>query len=455
MGVDSPDPQRHSIRTASALFVGAGLISLCNSLLGTMPQVDVGLLRLNSLVAIALGIVVLALPWHRWPSRAPFVLCVVGLVLLVGADRLHHYSRTDEALVVYPVFFVMVCAWAGLSQSRGVPLMLAPLLGAGLATMLVDGGHGQAALAAAVVTIPAAALLGEVVAWAIAQLQRAAERDGRRRAALDALVVGTTKLQHAVMPHEARQIVCDCAREAFDASHVTFTDESRHEVCYDAPTRTLTVPLRGQTGVLGTLRAEVTFERADSFLLDLARLFGGQVGTRLEQLRVIESLSGAATTDVLTGVGNRRRAEQLLARLEPGDLVVLLDLDNFKAVNDEDGHQAGDALLATLGEFLRMHLRPGDEVARYGGDELIIVVHRANDFTVSSLAPRLVAGWRERRPRTTFSLGVAVRHDDEPSDHTLRRADMALYRAKSGGRDRWCVAEEPWRAQAALSAHHG
>ena len=90
-----------------------------------------------------------------------------------------------------------------------------------------------------------------------------------------------------------------------------------------------------------------------------------------------DELIRAAATDPLTGLASRGELVRLLGLVEEGDAVVLLDLDEFKALNDVRGHQAGDDALAALGTIVREVLRSGDVAIRYGGDEILLVLTRA------------------------------------------------------------------------------
>jgi diguanylate cyclase (GGDEF)-like protein len=202
---------------------------------------------------------------------------------------------------------------------------------------------------------------------------------------------------------------------------------------------TLVVPLRGSSGVLGAVAVGYRAGEldGDAFLLHAAQLFGAQAGLALEQQRVIDELTTAAMQDALTGVGNRRRAATLLEDLLPGDAVVLIDLDHFKLVNDTAGHAAGDRVLVLLGRYLREAARDADAVARYGGEEFLVVLRRAG-LSGPGAVSRLLEGWRELNPITTFSAGVAIHQDGRSPAATLGRADAALYRAKGAGRDRVC-----------------
>ncbi len=110
------------------------------------------------------------------------------------------------------------------------------------------------------------------------------------------------------------------------------------------------------------------------YTADLATAFATQVALAFERLWVTESLIDASLQDELTGLGNRRGASAALSRVAPGDAIVMLDLDNFKRVNDEFGHAAGDDVLRRLGAFLREMVREGDACARYGGEEFVLVL---------------------------------------------------------------------------------
>jgi diguanylate cyclase (GGDEF)-like protein len=159
--------------------------------------------------------------------------------------------------------------------------------------------------------------------------------------------------------------------------------------------------------------------------------------TRAESDRRAAMLGALAERDELTGLGNRRHATALLATLQPGDALLMIDLDHFKSVNDHSGHTAGDEVLRELGAYLRGALRDADLVARYGGEEFLVVFRDAGDGA-AVIAGRLLQGWRARRPRTTWSGGLARHEEATTSAVTLSRADLALYEAKRRGRNTVC-----------------
>jgi len=187
---------------------------------------------------------------------------------------------------------------------------------------------------------------------------------------------------------------------------------------------------------------------------DLQRL----VAIRTSELAAAYAkIEEASLTDPLTGLRNRRYLEQTigadlqLAARGHGDLVVLLvDLDHFKQVNDTYGHAAGDAVLVQLAELLRRTFRASDHVVRWGGEEFLIVVRFVDRMTAAEPAEKLrraVAANIFVLPdgtalHKTCSIGYAVwPSGDADWDRVVDRADAAMYAAKRGGRNA-CVSAE-------------
>jgi two-component system cell cycle response regulator len=170
---------------------------------------------------------------------------------------------------------------------------------------------------------------------------------------------------------------------------------------------------------------------------------------------LISELQRAATTDPLTGVANRRyltgRLEQELSfahRHKSPMSVLMIDLDHFKALNDAGGHQAGDLALREVAEALVETVRVEDVVARYGGDEFVIISRGYAPDAAAGLATRLRDAIRQLdigashgTPPLTLSIGIAGCDPQVPSAtplnimELLARADAALYQAKRSGRD--------------------
>ena len=166
-----------------------------------------------------------------------------------------------------------------------------------------------------------------------------------------------------------------------------------------------------------------------------------------ERVEATERLEYQALHDNLTGLANRALlADRLDRLLEPGvvgSALFFLDLDRFKTVNDSFGHAAGDQLLVEVADRLRRVVRPKDTVARLGGDEFVILACDVPDeATAVRIARRTCAAVAEplvvhgHQLVVGCSIGIAFAGDESP-EVLLHQADLALYRAKAGGRQRW------------------
>ena len=170
----------------------------------------------------------------------------------------------------------------------------------------------------------------------------------------------------------------------------------------------------------------------------------------VERLETSRRLRQEVETDPLTGVGNRRRASAALraaiGRAErSGEEVAVLafDLDHFKRVNDQLGHEAGDKVLVAFATVLMEQVRVYDTVARTGGEEFIVVCPGTDAYGARALANRLqlvisgaCAGALPEGWNQTASIGIAVYPASATSiDALLRKADEALYEAKRAGRN--------------------
>ncbi len=162
-----------------------------------------------------------------------------------------------------------------------------------------------------------------------------------------------------------------------------------------------------------------------------------------------ERLAWQASHDGLTGLSNRRAFEtRLQSELDDAAAgafgLILLDLDQFKSVNDSCGHLAGDRLLCEVSRLLQQERRPHDLVARLGGDEFCLILPRRQPFEVVDIAERLRRSlemfnftWDGRCFSVTASIGVACIADRNTTlEDAMRRADAACYGAKEKGRNR-------------------
>ncbi len=173
-----------------------------------------------------------------------------------------------------------------------------------------------------------------------------------------------------------------------------------------------------------------------------------------ERTRVLEEksreLERLATTDALTGLLNRRsfhsQAGRVLREAQRYGLpccLVIMDVDHFKDVNDEFGHESGDRILRELTERITAGLRASDLFGRWGGEEFVLLLPHADEAAASQLVERLRATvadtpFAEDR-HVTASFGISAHFDGEDLETVFKRADAALYEAKHGGRNRLYV----------------
>jgi diguanylate cyclase (GGDEF)-like protein len=175
----------------------------------------------------------------------------------------------------------------------------------------------------------------------------------------------------------------------------------------------------------------------------------------LEQKKLIESLRRQATYDGLTGLLNYQRFHEALEneyyrakRYHLSLALILVDVDDFKIVNDTYGHLAGDQVLQKLAEALTQCFRESDQIARYGGEEFAVIMPETPLKGALIAAERLrksVAGLRMEyegaKISVTLSIGIAslTEQSDVQKTDLIKGADMALYHAKNTGKNRCCI----------------
>lgn len=199
------------------------------------------------------------------------------------------------------------------------------------------------------------------------------------------------------------------------------------------------------TALLATIRPEPVLVTLTVTVLFVA--LGWLLGQKEDGLRE------TASTDSLTCVANRRYFDQRLARAvdeahrQSTPLALLfVDVDKLKAINDQHGHAAGDAALRLVGESLARTCRSRDLVARWGGDEFVVLAHWTTGREALVLAQRIredlarLAAQPRLIPCPTVSIGVAELHGALRPEGLLLAADDALYSAKMAGRDRAVLA---------------
>ena len=197
-------------------------------------------------------------------------------------------------------------------------------------------------------------------------------------------------------------------------------------------------------------------QRATHPMAEMQRLFDAIEVLRAkshQRSALTRELRELADTDQLTGLLNRRSLEGLVRQRHADGstqaVVILLDVDHFKSINDGQGHAAGDDVLVQVAQLLRSHLRRNDSVARYGGEEFLVLLADGDLATGRQLAESLRVALRGKDVvlsngdivRVTASFGVAQGALDPIGWHALvRAADTAMYAAKALGRDRVQVA---------------
>ncbi|PYE43107.1 diguanylate cyclase (GGDEF)-like protein [Rhizobium sp. PP-F2F-G20b] len=178
----------------------------------------------------------------------------------------------------------------------------------------------------------------------------------------------------------------------------------------------------------------------------LAEYAASQLDTDIQKLREM------ADTDALTGLLNRRalaaEASLALASFKEGRAtfaILMVDIDHFKQINDSFGHAVGDQVIKTAASTIREYVRAGDCVARFGGEEFVVVLQAIESREATNIAERLRAGFEQRAVGShanglpvTISIGLALStSEDRDPDDVIEKADRALYDAKSSGRN--CV----------------
>jgi diguanylate cyclase (GGDEF)-like protein len=209
-------------------------------------------------------------------------------------------------------------------------------------------------------------------------------------------------------------------------------------------------PLHDVAGIVEAYRATGAVKPLRSSRKDEVGVVTNGISVLITELDgTLSQLRRQATTDVLTGLGNRRWLKEIgsleigrAARERTAISVVVFDLDHFKSINDEFGHDVGDQVLMTAGAAIQHNLRPYDIAARIGGEEFCLVLPRTDLDAAVAIADRLRRQLAAKAVgplpvgRVTASFGV---YSGDPTRETLKSmltaADRRLYSAKNGGRN--------------------
>lgn len=187
------------------------------------------------------------------------------------------------------------------------------------------------------------------------------------------------------------------------------------------------------------------FDEIQSHMIDEVRRANEVIADLTQKVKILEETSNL---DPLTKVFNRRALSSYLAEVCSNKGVpyamhlIMLDIDNFKNINDKYGHITGDKILIFISNILRKTLRDGDKIFRYGGEEFTVIINRNTDEQCELIANRLLnlvssnrLIYMGERISVTASIGVTKLHTGDTPDSLLSRADKALYISKRNGKN--------------------
>jgi diguanylate cyclase (GGDEF)-like protein len=256
----------------------------------------------------------------------------------------------------------------------------------------------------------------------------------------------------SIVANRKSEIVNNVVADA-RAVHVAGSDEEREGDKFMA------APLFSRDLVIGAVAVwrgpgEPTFKAEE---LEFLEGLGQQASIAIRNAQLYRQTKHLATTDGLTGLLNRRCVAERIdeeftksRRYRRPTSIIMVDVDHFKRVNDEHGHEAGDLVLRALAEILVQSVRQSDAVGRYGGEEFVALLPETTLEGAAALAERIRIAVAEteiplpsgRRLSVTASFGVSsMDGTDANYEAVLKRADQAMYRSKQAGRNR--VASEP------------
>jgi diguanylate cyclase len=329
-------------------------------------------------------------------------------LLLEWGIRLEQIGRVEDANLQFSGSMSLLSYWAQVYRD-------APLANALLALVLAKSGRTDDALrlvGEVLVPMRAAGQFNEArlvhFAYGVALCARGDPRGARREfIAADELAV--QPWQRLIFQYELASLAAD------------------EHPC--EATQTMMTALRGQVGHLWQLRLE-------------RRLMLQQARRRVELEAARASADRAAASDALTGLGNRRLFDRHIDSVKGLVVLLLVDVDRFKGINDRYSHGVGDRVLREVAAVLRAHCRQDDVAIRFGGDEFALFM-RTDLATAARIGERIrqviaARDWSDLAAglRVTLSMGVAALADGMTGHDLFETADRHLYAAKRGGRDR-------------------
>ncbi len=214
-------------------------------------------------------------------------------------------------------------------------------------------------------------------------------------------------------------------------------------------------PLRVEDRIIGVINViKSGRDQYEPDILNVVSIFANQAAVAIENARLYEETRALAATDTLTGLKNWRHVGELLQRelerAEPETSIIMMDCDQFKAVNDRLGHLSGDTLLRQLGQTIEGVLTGDQVLGRYAGDEFVILLPRTGPEEAGRVAEAVRTAVADAEfvlggatIRMTISLGVAAcPRDGTNAEALLQAADHAMYQAKMTGGNYVCLSAE-------------
>jgi len=395
----------------------------------------------------------------------------VLLVLVRGGTVVAGPPNLKGALLSAPALSAERALAGDRYRALGTRVLTAPQateLGALLPTSLVDSSNGRRrwALFAALATLATILLLG-FTAYELVQRRRPGERrrvlgprsavsDGRR----DALAFVGDALAATHDPEALLPVILGVAIEATGAVGGRLV-EGRRELAVRGRRPDGVEPLVVRLAGPDDERTLALYPPEGGFTAEsreLAHWLATQASIALENAHLHGLVKAQAVTDELTGLANRRRFMEFVQlelkraeRFQSPLGLLLVDLDDFKLVNDRFGHGTGDEVLRALSDVFRESLRDVDLAARLGGEEFAVLLPETDYSGAAGVAERLRASLASLELQdpdgqgfgVTASFGVAVYPEAQSVDELLRTADAALYRAKAEGKNRVALAPTP------------
>lgn len=422
---------------AAALFAALGTVT-------PLGQWVVGALSMTTALAlcaaaVVIALIVVALPWSRWPPRASLAPVIVALVVL----GIPLPMPVTGYVVLFPMYLV-VFLYVGLTQPPRTAYRLAPLGALSVFLPLVVVDQLLVAVPAAI-ALAIAVATGEILARHLLANRRAWEVTKGALSGLASLLDSSTL-------DEARDRLGESLELLLGGAAVTVTLDATADgpplPSTTSPGGLLALPLRVASGERVQELGVVTIRtpaghapRRQREEVAAASILVGEAAKILLRLREAASLADQAGRDPLTGLANRRTFEVETADATVDDVFAMLDLDHFKRVNDALGHAGGDRELVRFAGALVSFARPGDCVARLGGEEFGLLLRAVTPDEAAAWVDR-VRTYLRARAVTTFSAGLATHRAADVPAETLARADEAMYAAKRSGRDRTRSAAE-------------